>query len=298
VTEAPEAVQVGDRPVQAAGGRPLSRARRVAVGAGLVVALGVLLAVDATLPSGFLYAAAAAAVVAVALDEFCTLAARAGMDVPHGSVVPAGTVLFVAQWAGWTLLAAEPWLVGGAVLCASTMGLLADRALRGRIDGAFQAVCGAVAAWVYIPLMLGFLTGIRAEWGTGGLVVLLAVCKGSSTGAYLAGTLVGGRKLIPRVSPGKTVAGLFGGLAAAVAVSWLLGFSPVGMLTAWAAAGFGLLIGVAAVVGDLAESLLKRQAGVKDSRQLVPGLGGMLDMVDDVLFAAPVAFLLLQLWSV
>lgn len=131
----------------------------------------------------------------------------------------------------------------------------------------------------------------------GGMLLLLPVLLtwASDIGAYFVGRAIGGRKLIPSVSPGKTVAGAVGGLAAAVLVAWVggrlllprvaqLALSPLGAVL------FGVAISVAAQVGDLFESLLKREAGVKNSSSLLPGHGGVLDRFDSVFFALPVAY--------
>jgi len=133
----------------------------------------------------------------------------------------------------------------------------------------------------------------------GGMLLLLPVLLTwmSDIGAYFVGRAIGGRKLIPSVSPGKTVAGAVGGLVATVLVAWIggrvllprvaqLGLSPAGAIL------FGAAISIAAQIGDLFESLLKREAGVKNSSNLLPGHGGILDRFDSVFFALPVAYLL------
>jgi phosphatidate cytidylyltransferase len=130
----------------------------------------------------------------------------------------------------------------------------------------------------------------------GGVLLLMPVLLtwASDIGAFFVGRAVGGRKLIPAVSPSKTVAGAIGGLLAGIVVAWLavrlilrpvaqLAFSPLGTIV------FGVLISVAAQVGDLFESLLKREAGVKDSSALIPGHGGVLDRFDSLFFALPIA---------
>ena len=130
------------------------------------------------------------------------------------------------------------------------------------------------------------------------LIFPVLITWASDIGAYFSGRAIGGRKLIPSVSPGKTVAGAVGGLVASVLVSWLyaravlvpvanLGFTP------WGAVLFGVLVSVAAQVGDLFESLIKRDGGVKDSSHIIPGHGGALDRLDSLLFVLPVAYLLL-----
>ena len=130
------------------------------------------------------------------------------------------------------------------------------------------------------------------------LVFPMVVTWASDIGAFFVGRAIGGRKLIPSVSPGKTVSGALGGLLASMLVSWLYARSvlvPVANLgfTPWGALVFGALISVAAQVGDLFESLLKREGGVKDSSRIIPGHGGVLDRFDSLIFVLPVAYLLL-----
>ena len=118
----------------------------------------------------------------------------------------------------------------------------------------------------------------------------------SDTAAYFVGRALGKRKLIPSVSPGKTVAGAVGALIASIVVSWLYArfvlphFARLSMLH-WQAIWFGAVMSVAVQIGDLAESLIKRDARVKDSSHLIPGHGGVLDRIDSLLFAIPVAYL-------
>lgn len=122
----------------------------------------------------------------------------------------------------------------------------------------------------------------------------------SDTFAYFVGRQWGSRKLIPRVSPGKTVEGsvgaLVGSVLVAVAYSFVLARFPTYRFGLFEAAIFGLLISVAAQVGDLAESLFKRDAGVKDSGALLPGHGGALDRFDSLLFTLPLAYFFLRHW--
>jgi phosphatidate cytidylyltransferase len=135
--------------------------------------------------------------------------------------------------------------------------------------------------------------------GMGDVLFLLCVVWASDIGAYMVGRLVGGAKLAPSISPGKTRSGAIGGLAAAVLV---------GLIAAWRGEGaFGLAaataagLGVIAQAGDLLESAVKRHFGVKDSGTLIPGHGGLLDRLDAVLTVAPVAALVvawrgMELW--
>lgn len=132
--------------------------------------------------------------------------------------------------------------------------------------------------------ILGWLGGERA-W----VLILLLTVWTYDTAAYGVGRRFGQRHFIPHISPGKTVEGTVGGLVGAVLVCALLvaavGRPPVAGLV------LGLVIALAAQVGDLAESMLKRAAGAKESGRLIPGHGGLLDRIDSFLFAAPVAYL-------
>jgi phosphatidate cytidylyltransferase len=127
--------------------------------------------------------------------------------------------------------------------------------------------------------------GLGLEAGPAWALLLIATVWGYDTGAYLTGRLLGRHRLIDHISPSKTVEGLLGGLVVATLAAglgtWLVG------LPAWQALVLGPLLGLAAQAGDLAESLLKRAAGRKESGFLIPGHGGMLDRIDSFLFAAP-----------
>ncbi len=138
-----------------------------------------------------------------------------------------------------------------------------------------------------------FVTPV-GEFSAGEAYIWLALISTwvSDTAAYGVGTLVGQHKLCPRISPGKTVEGAIGGLIACTAVTGLLG--------GWIniplpnAITMGLFIGGAAQLGDLTESLLKRFAGVKDSGNLLPGHGGILDRFDSIIFVIPVIYYYIQ----
>ncbi len=120
------------------------------------------------------------------------------------------------------------------------------------------------------------------------LIVLLCVW-GFDTAAFFAGRYFGRHKLAPRISPNKTWEGVFGGFVLSIIASLFLTIKPLG-IPWYLSILLGILIGVAAVLGDLAESLIKRQTDVKDSGQLMPGHGGLLDRVDSVMFAVIVVY--------
>src|SRR6185503_11084438 len=135
--------------------------------------------------------------------------------------------------------------------------------------------------------------------GNGKYYVLyfILVTKFSDTGAYLVGSLIGRHKMIPRISPGKTWEGFGGAIVistgASVLFAALAGPRLAGMNWMHAVL-LGIVLSTAAVVGDLIESLFKREAGVKDSGQFFPGIGGILDLLDSLLFNAPLMYLYLR----
>jgi phosphatidate cytidylyltransferase len=156
----------------------------------------------------------------------------------------------------------------------------------------------------YLAIPLSFLIYINflpKEDGRYWMFYLFLVTKLTDTGAYFIGKLYGKRKLAPYISPKKTWEGAAGGLVVAIAVSLIfylfvnLGFSsPPIALGFWQSIFWGALLSGVAQFGDLAESLLKRDGGIKDSNRL-PGLGGILDMVDSLVFAAPLLYILIVL---
>lgn len=148
---------------------------------------------------------------------------------------------------------------------------------------------------LYVSWFLSFLIKIRfMHDGVIWIAYLLAVTKSADIGAYLVGSLVGRHSLIPHISPKKTIEGTTAGCLASVAVS--LAFRPVlpVPISAEHLLVAGLLMGVVGQIGDLSESLMKRFAGAKDSGGLLPGMGGVLDAVDSVLFTAPLFYFYLK----
>jgi phosphatidate cytidylyltransferase len=162
------------------------------------------------------------------------------------------------------------------------------------------ALSGTVLAVAYVGLLGSFLIQLRWIAGPGAqglvpLAALVAAAKGSDIGAYSIGRIAGRHKLWPQLSPNKTIEGALGGLLLGLAGSFLvfeaagysLGFRP---FTRLEAVGFGLLVGPAGQLGDLMESMIKRDCEQKDASQAIPGFGGVLDVIDSLLFAAPVAY--------
>ncbi len=167
-------------------------------------------------------------------------------------------------------------------------------------------LAAGVFALVYIGLFMSALIELRSlgsgPIGLWALLTLVAVVKCGDIGAYTVGRLIGRHKMAPVLSPGKTWEGAAGAigfatLSAWLAIAWLgplaLGDSaPHAPRLFWL--GYGIVVGAAGMIGDLAESLLKRDLGVKDSSRWMPGFGGVLDILDSILLPAPIAMLFWQ----
>lgn len=156
--------------------------------------------------------------------------------------------------------------------------------------------CGGTLSFGYALRHHNWVVGAAA--GTTLVLYPLLLTWATDTGAYAFGRWLGQRKLMPAVSPGKTVAGAVGGTVVAVVVAMAYNGAVLRpqaqlALAPWAAVVFGLVVSAAAQVGDLAESLFKREAGVKDSSHILPGHGGILDRLDSLYFVIPVAYLFL-----
>src|ERR1700730_13323644 len=176
-----------------------------------------------------------------------------------------------------------------------------------REDEPLQTMAYTLFGLLYVLWLFNFMTKIvyllpRSSTGavTGQFydLYLIVVTKVCDMGAYLTGSLIGRHPLIPHISPKKTWEGFFGAMGLSLFASLALFKLMPGHLSelTWThAIVLGLLLGFAAVIGDLAESIIKRSAGVKDSGNMLPGIGGALDLIDSLLFTAPLLFFYLRL---
>jgi len=158
------------------------------------------------------------------------------------------------------------------------------------------ANCGAnFFSILYLGLLSSFCIAIRIEFGLWPLLMFVFVVKSADIGAYSIGSIFGKHKFSPKISPGKTWEGMGGAVGAAIIVA--IGFSLIcDIMPWWPAVMFGLVFAFIGQLGDLAESMIKRDAEQKDSANKVPGFGGVLDIVDSPLVAAPLAYLFFT-WS-
>jgi phosphatidate cytidylyltransferase len=245
-----------------------------------------------------------AAVAAVAARELYRLARAGGVQPIEAVGIPLAAALpLVTALQPRGVFTISPGLAAGALLLVFTLAIWLRPADRRPLSAVATTLFGAF----YTGGLLSFGLAIRyhrfvADDRGGVALVLLPVLLTWATdiGAYVIGRLLGRRKLIPAVSPGKTIAGAIGGVAVSVGVCWLyvghmlrpvaqLGMAPETVVL------FAVAISIAAQLGDLAESLLKREAGVKNSSTLIPGHGGMLDRLDSLLFVLPVAYVLFSM---
>jgi len=195
--------------------------------------------------------------------------------------------------------------VAASTLAFVIVGVMLSAAFRRAIDrqsqDAIHRMAGTLLATLYLGGLSWFLIALRVKQSpnftgsTMALLMILLVVKFTDIGAYFGGRALGRHKLIPWLSPGKTWEGLACGLLTAAAVG--AACAPrVSQLSWQKAAVFGLVIGGIGQLGDLLESMMKRDAQVKDSSKLIPGFGGILDVIDSPLLAAPFAYLLFSLF--
>jgi len=230
----------------------------------------------------------------LALEEYFSLATQSGLEVfrasGHGS-----SLLLLCSLYGPANHATDfrtPILVlVASLLIFFTLGLRRGN----RLPTVLSGVAATLLGLLYVSMTLGLLVVVQTSatsWGPGKQWVffLLVVVWFGDTSAYYIGRALGKHPLAPLVSPKKTIEGAMGGLlgnvfAAVLGKQILLPDAPLLELLV-----LSMLLGIVSQIGDLSESALKRGAGVKDSSNLLPGHGGMLDRIDGVLFASPVVF--------
>jgi phosphatidate cytidylyltransferase len=260
-------------------------------------ALGIIYVGDAAL------AALLAIIAALGAWEFYRIARLAGsspMDTVGTALAGLVPVLVHGQYRG--ALSIAPGMAAMVVLALLALAIWT----RGVTGGPIGAVSTTLLGIVYTGGMLAFGYALRyhpytatARSGAALVAFPLVLTWMSDIGAYAVGRAIGRRKLIPAISPGKTVEGAVGALIVCAISSWLyvrFVLRPVAQLSlcVFAAVIFGVIISVAAQIGDLVESLFKREARVKDSSHLIPGHGGILDRFDSLLFVLPTAYLALS----
>jgi phosphatidate cytidylyltransferase len=253
--------------------------RLVVVAIGLPIVLGV-----AWLGGWWMFALVLGAAM-VALDELY----RAGRE--FRPLTLAGMAGLVACLVG-VQLGGLGWMTAGALLTlplAFVFVVYAETRQRATVSLAFT-----VLGVVWIGMGLGHIVLVRAipEDGRLAIFTVLIAVFAADSGAYLVGRLAGRHKLAPSLSPGKSWEGFLGGCAAGIFATWIALYDE-DFASGWKSIVLGLAIVVAAALGDLMQSLVKRDVGIKDSGRLLAGHGGVWDRVDSLLVAVPTAFYVL-----
>ena len=216
-------------------------------------------------------------VATVALAEFYEMAGVSGLLKYAGLFW--GAVLLTVHFFSRDLLAEIQMLAAIALL---TVRLF----IRKDPAGAIRETAAVVFGLIYIPALMSFQLNIIKS-GAPLLVMLYFAVWGSDSMALYVGSSLGKRKLYAEISPHKTVAGGFGSLLGGIVGAVLIRFALINFMPLHKAVLLGLAVGFFSVIGDLAESMLKRDAHIKDSSSMIPGHGGMLDKIDSVIFAGP-----------
>jgi len=234
-----------------------------------------------------------------AFRELSRMAAQSGVALlPTTGVICTLTLASSPLWVRLVPAVAPDMMT--LLLTVMGLGVLAifiEQMARARIEDALRRVACTIFAVAYLGIGGAVLLNLRMAYqGVGLLLMVLAAAKGTDMGAYFTGKAIGRHKLIPWLSPGKTWEGLIGGMAAGAGLSLLVRWlCDVTILCPWQTVVFGLVVGLFGQAGDLCESLLKRSAKVKDSGSVLPEFGGVLDILDSPLIAAPIAQLLVML---
>jgi phosphatidate cytidylyltransferase len=286
---------------------------RLLLGAGLIALMVVLCWLDySARPATYLFPLAAVLSALAAGEMLWLLKARDIRPIP--AIVYGGVILvvfsnllplFVPGYEPTTPLDSLAWPM--LALTVSIIAAFFGEMVRYEKPGSVTVSLGTtILSIAYVGLLFSYIIQLRAlggdQQGVIALGAMVAVVKGGDIGAYTVGRLFGRHKLAPVLSPGKTIEGVAGGLIFSSAASWfmlewlaprIVSSPPALPSYFWLA--FGVLVSVAGMIGDLAESLLKRDLGRKDSSPWLPGFGGVLDIVDSMLVASPVAYLCLYL---
>lgn len=268
--------------------QPPNRAGRnlpAAIGVGLAIGAVVLLTL-------FLYRPAFALIVIAAIGAACYEIATAmrsrGIYLEWWPLVVGGAGTGGAAW--------FYGLAGLAIATLLTFLVTVVWRMTGGIRGFVGSVAASSLIILYVPFLAGFaVLMVNREAGAAWIVAWALAVVGNDTGGYAAGVLLGKHPMAPAISPKKSWEGFSGSLVAASIISVLM-FTLALDGQWWQGILFGLAISMVATLGDFAESMLKRDLGVKDMSNLLPGHGGVMDRMDSLLFSAPLAWMLLTLF--
>ncbi|MGI9013186.1 MAG: phosphatidate cytidylyltransferase [Phycisphaerales bacterium] len=259
-----------------------------------------------TLPGGLLLFAMCFLIVALAAREFSRIFDANGIPNRPWLTTLGPMLAIILSFAIPTKLNTPIEIATAIAMIPTGMAALLIIAVftfsrKQNVEGIVAGVGGVIFVTVYLGLMLGFYLALRRWHSAWWIVGIVAATKMCDTGAYFTGRAIGRHKLIPWLSPGKTWEGLIGGVIVAgltgLFMAWLSGFLPESRdhVALWLGAVCGVVFGIVGQGGDLTMSLFKRDAGLKDSSNILPGMGGVMDVLDSPLLVAPVAFWMLIL---
>jgi phosphatidate cytidylyltransferase len=230
--------------------------------------------------------------IIIGLYEFFTMLEKKGVTtykyvgIGVGIIIPISIAFHFEPTKSWELL----------FIVLALLFLILMQFRRRASDGVIVDISTTLFGILYVSWFFSFLIKIRyLPGGLGILGALLLITKSGDIGAFLVGSSVGKTPLIPRISPKKTVEGALGGIVFSILVALackpMLGFGYMHLIL------LALGLNVLGQLGDLSESLIKRDCGVKDSGKLLPGMGGILDQIDSLLFTAPVFYFYMSTFS-
>ena len=243
---------------------------------------------------------------ATGMAEFYGLAQKRGLvcferwGLFGGLLLMIGTFLNLTGVLGTSLTPSRVNDFETSFLILFVLGLCLRQFFSRSNTAAMVAISTTLFGLMYVAYLLNFIQKINFFIGVGGhyyLLYFVLITKFSDTGAYSVGSLIGKHKMIPRVSPGKTWEGFGGAIVVSTVASVVFVhlLQPKMPAMSWVhAVILGVLLSLGAVVGDLVESIFKREAGIKDSGRFFPGIGGILDLLDSLLFNAPIMYLYLR----
>lgn len=246
------------------------------------------------------------ALAGAGLAEFYALVGQRGLvcfkgwGIFGGMLLMASTFLYLSGTIVPHSQPAEANDFETSLLIVFVLGLCIRQFLSRSNTAGLLAISTTLFGLMYVPWLLNFIQKINffpEVEGAFYVLYFILVTKFSDLGAYVTGSLIGKHKMIPRVSPGKTWEGFGGAIMISTVVSVLfahLAAEKLAGMTLLHSVILGVLLSSTAVLGDLIESLFKREAGVKDSGSLFPGIGGILDLMDSLLFNAPLMYLYLR----
>ena len=264
------------------------------------------------LPSGILMLLCFAVLIVLGARELCHIFRAKGVQIDTPVIMLSGLLglgLFYAIPHGLETQTAIA--IYGSAMSGLFLTTLVIHTRAERTEGAIHAAAASMFTFVYLGVLPGYLMAIRSWHSAWTLIAIIAIIKACDIGAYFTGLAIGKHKLIYWLSPGKTWEGLIGGmvLSAVLAVSLasianhydVTGYWSRGRVfwqfdyPLWFVAVAGLLLGLIGQFGDLVASLFKRDAGIKDSGRVIPGFGGVLDVIDSPIVVAPFAYWMLML---